>query len=216
MKNICPDDEILADFIENRLPNKKRLKIEKHLSGCDRCLEELTVSRSLVRGRSLTNMEQVPEKVTDKAVHMVTQTESGPFDSFKDRLKQSGNKISSWMFDLLNMGTNRDFCPSPIRGSRKKVSEDLIQLKKKFKKIDTEIEIEKTAKNTANIRIRLPESDKQLKGVRVILKRGEREISSHLLNGGYALFDDIGFGRYNLLFVWQGESIGAYPFEIKE
>ena len=53
-------------------------------------------------------------------------------------------------------------------------------------------------------------------GIRVTLKKGERELCSSLFSGGRVLFEDISFGPYTLIFARNGASLGAYPFEIKE
>ena len=75
---------------------------------------------------------------------------------------------------------------------------------------------EKAGKDKANIRVRLAESSKHKRGIRVTLKKGEREVQSHLINGGYVLFEDTPFGHYSLLFSKDGVKLGSYLFEIKE
>jgi len=41
-------------------------------------------------------------------------------------------------------------------------------------------------------------------------------ISSQLLSGGYALFEDIPFGRCEIVFSANGSELGTYTFEIRE
>ena len=105
---------------------------------------------------------------------------------------------------------------SPVRGSRQTVSEDLFRIKKRFRDFDAEIEIEKTGENMAHIRTRLFERNGCGNGIRVTLKRGERELCSSLPSGGRVLFEDISFGPCKLIFERDGVRLGAYLFDIKE
>ena len=95
------------------------------------------------------------------------------------------------------------------------VSKDLVRLKKSFKTVDVEIEIEKTGENTSCIRVRLP---RNAEGIRITLVQDDRgrEISSQLLNGGDAIFEEIRFGHYSLIFTRDGEKLGVYRFVTKE
>jgi hypothetical protein len=77
-----------------------------------------------------------------------------------------------------------------------------------------EIQIEKTGDDKAHIRVSLV-GNPQITGVRVTLKRGEREVFSYSLGVGYVLFEDIPFGHYGLLFTKDGEVLGKYHFEMK-
>ena len=216
MKTKCPNEEILSDYMEGRISEKKRHKLEAHLSDCDQCLEQFVTVKNLVRGGEHVELEPVPEQVTLSAVRLVTGEKLTQKASFKEWVSRPVKDLYFKVADFLTHGLLGEPQPVPIRGSKKIISEDLIHLRKTFKKIDTEIEIEKTTDQKAHIRVRMHKDAGQRKGVRVTLKRGEREISSYLLNSGYVLFEDIPFGHYSLVFILKGESLGTYPFEIKE
>jgi len=83
-----------------------------------------------------------------------------------------------------------------------------------FKGVPAQIEVEKTGEGKAQIRIRAEERSGER--IRVTLKKGEREVSSFILDGGYGLFEEILFDQYNLVFSSNGEVLGTYSFEIKE
>ena len=92
----------------------------------------------------------------------------------------------------------------------------MVVVHKIFKGISTEIEIEKTGVGKAHIRVQLEEGSGRSYRIRVTLKKGERDVSSFLLDEGYALFEEIPFGQYELIFSENGDLLGTYSFEIKE
>ena len=212
----CPDDEIIVDYMQGRLLGENKAKIETHLASCDLCLEGFVVTRNLVREDDPPELEQVPNRVTRVAVDLVTGQHLKQYDSIKEKAGRYLKDIYSKTLSYCNFESWGSPAFAPIRGSREVVSEGLIHLRKTFKNIDTEIEIEKRADRKAHIRIKLSENNRQKKGVKVTLKRDAREISSHLLSGSYVLFEDIPFGRYNLTFTKGNVTLGEYFFEIKE
>jgi len=95
-------------------------------------------------------------------------------------------------------------------------NEDYVCIKVSFKDVKTEMEVEKTGDNKANIRLRLIELIKSPENLRVTLKNGDREFASYLLEGTYVYFDDIPFGHYSISLAKDIEALGSYSFEIKE
>lgn len=213
-KGLCPDEERLADYLEGRLSLSERAEMEAHLSACGVCLEEFLAARSVVFAD--LSLQSAPAAVTDEAVRLVRSRLSAGKDPYAARLRRSVSRYVSGLKDHLQYPFFWKWSASPIRGPKTVVSPDVILIRKVFKGIRTEIEIEKTAGEKAHIRIRLGEAGDVAKGIRVTLKKEEREISSLLLNGGYGVFEDIPFGQYNLVFSTDGIELGTYSFETKE
>ena len=216
MKKSCPDDEMLAAYVEGLVPVDQRPRIEAHLSECDACLEEFKLTNSIVRGGNRFDADTVPREVTQSAVRLINSQNAMSGDALEDKIKQSLNILYSKLVGLLRLPALGGIQLAPIRGSRKTVSDDLFRIKKSFKEFNTEIEIEKTGENTAHIRVKLFERNGYSNRIRVTLKRGERELCSSLFSGGSVLFEDISFGPCNLIFDRDGVSLGAYLFDIKE
>jgi hypothetical protein len=217
MKKSCPGDEMFADYLEGRLPDGERYKIEEHLSDCEICLQEFIVGKGVIRGGDSHESNSVPSRVTQAAVRLVNNQVLISPGSLMERFKRSIKGLYLRLSGLFSPTPWIQWRLAPIRGSKRVVSKDLIHLRKAFKEIDTEIEIEKTSESKAHIRVKLPKSNTHRKGIRVTLKRGEREISSYLLDGGGSvLFEDIPFGHYGLTFSRDGVKLGTYLFEIKE
>jgi hypothetical protein len=215
MKEHCIDDEVLADYLEGRLPETERFDIEGHLSDCDQCLELFMTTKSCIRGADLSELEAVPDRVTQAAVRLVTGGKLSLYASLKEKILQWLKVLAERISDYLNLAWGKRHL-APVRGYRKMTSEGRFLLRKTFKEIDTKIEIERTSAHKTLIRVKLPGEAEQSTGVRVTLKRGEREISSSLLVGGETFFEDIPYGHYSLMFLRNGKRIGEYPFEVKE
>ncbi|MFC1858266.1 hypothetical protein ACFL9U_09605 [Thermodesulfobacteriota bacterium] len=213
MKTACPNEEKLADYVEDRLVEEDRLHIETHLSDCDRCLTEFLAAKSCVRGSDGSELESVPDHVTREAIRLAISNRPIPL---KERFKRSAQRLYGKISDQFPINLWREPSLAPIRGSQEMLSESIVRLKKTFKEIDAEIEIEKTKEQVANIRVRINKGKRRTNGLRVTLERGEREISSELYNGGYVSFENIRFGHYTLTFIRDNLAIGSYHFEIKE
>ena len=190
--------------------------MEKHLSDCTICLEELVIANSLFQGGDLPQLDAVPAEVTETAVRLVQDLDSTVSDSLSEKFERAIKTLPTRISDFLNHKTWAELQTQPIRGSKTIVAKDLVLLKKTFRDMETEIEIEKMGANMAHIRVKLLLDDKTSQTIRVTLKKGGREIASHLAEGAQVLFEDIPFGHYSLTFARDGITLGICQFEIKE
>ena len=216
MKIPCPDEEKLAGYLEGRLSEAEKSQMEEHLSDCQICLEGLVVTNGLVRCKGLHDLDPVPAEVTEATVNLVTSNFAISHRSTMERLKGSIRNLGSRILDVLWLNPLGKWRLAPIRGSKRVESEDIVRLRVPFKDINMEIEIEKAGAGKARICVSLHGSNKPRKGVRITLKKGEREIASYLLDGAYVLFKDIPFGHYGISLAEDGVSLGTYLFEIKD
>jgi len=216
MRKSCPNEEMLAAYVEGLLPHHQKSRMEAHLSACDACLEEFKLTRSIVSGKTQFDPDAVPVAVTQSAVRLVNRQNTMPNDPLAERIHRFLSILHAKLLHHIRFLMRFQWQLSPIRGSRKAVSDDLFRIKKSFREFDTEIEIEKAGENTAHIRVRLFERNGCGNGIRVTLKRGERELCSSLLSGGRVLFEEISFGPCKLIFERDGVRLGAYLFDMKE
>jgi hypothetical protein len=209
----CLKKEEIVDYLEDRLSDDDRTRAELHLSECDECLEELMVFNGIVSSGGLPDFDPVPEEVTQVALNSIKVAEDYPSS---EKLSKIFKKMLSKCRDLF-----ADFFPwrhmhfVPIRGSKRVVSEDLVFIRKSFADFNAEIEIEKTGHNKARIDVMVNEKT-QVDSMRVTLLKNKREVSSYLTHGTNAVFEDMPFDHYQLLFTRNGVKIGEYLFEIKE
>jgi hypothetical protein len=216
MKTLCPDEEMFVDYLEGRISNDERTGIEEHLSDCDTCLEEFIVAGNLERAEEGFQSDPVPAGVTQAALHVINSQTLTPSGLLIERFKRSIKDLYAWLSIFFNPAIWRGWGFSQIRGSKKVVYKDLIRLKKIFREIEAEIEIEKKGEDRTLIRVRLEGDIRNKEDVRATLKKGDREISSNLFNRGYAVFEDVPFGHYSITFSRNGVILGEYFFKIKE
>ena len=213
MNNTCLKDEKIIDYLEDRLPVTDRSRAEQHLSECDVCLEEVLAAKGIVRGGSLSEFEPVPEEVTQRAIKAVQDfQEHSLLEKISAFLKEN---LSGWFESFMELWSWRSLGFAPVRSSKRVVSEDLILIKKSFPDFNAKIEIEKSGDDKARIWVTVTEENGPKNPLRVSLFKDGREMSSHLLNGSGALFEDIPFSHYTLLFIRDGLKAGEYLFEIK-
>jgi hypothetical protein len=216
MRQLCPNDERLIDYIEGRLSEEERSDLEIHLSVCEMCLEELVITNNIVARKDIYELEQSPSEVTDAAVNLVADRSPLPSSVLIDSVNKFFSKLGSYIVNPIRVWPWGRWNPAPLRGVKVAASEDYVCLEVSFKDLKTEIEIEKTGINKANIRLRLNQPIKNPKSLRVTLKNGERELASYLLDGTYVFFEDIPFGHYSISLAEDNVTIETYSFEIKE
>jgi hypothetical protein len=216
MRQRCPNDERIIDYIEGRLAAEDRSDLEKHLSACEMCLEELVITNNIVARHDIYELELPPAEVTDAAIKLVTDRKPLPPSVLIDYVNKFFSKLGSYIVNPIRVWPWGRLNPAPLRGFKVAASEDYVCLEVSFKDLKTEIEIEKTGMNKANIRLRLNQPIKNHKSLRVTLKNGEREVASYLLDGTYVFFEDIPFGHYSISLAEDNMTIETYSFEIKE
>jgi len=214
MRTKCVKEEVLMDYLEGRLSEKERSKSERHIANCETCLEEVVVAGEMIRGNSYFELDTVPADVTRRAIEAVRAIRD---NSLLNRVsivvsqlvsKLSGIVTGLWPWKSPGL--------APVRGTKTVIAEDLILLRKSFSDLDAEIEIEKKGRNMAYIRVLLARDDTPEKPIRITLFKNGREVVSCPSTRSAALFEDIPFGHYELVFTRKGVKAGEYPFEIKE
>ncbi|MGA1824082.1 MAG: anti-sigma factor family protein [bacterium] len=222
MKKKCITEEQCIDYLEKRLSDEERSQIEKHIAGCDRCLDELVIAGKMLRDDTLsdtqqTELEPAPEYVTKRAIERVKALKD---DSPLHKASPSrGSRLSGWISKCADKFS--ELLPSgvpelaTVRGTETVITEDHKCIKKSFDTLEAKIEFEKKGEDRTLIRIMIPDKDRAAQPIRVTLVENEREVSSYLIDEAAALFEDIPNGHYTLIFIREGNTIGEYPFEIK-
>ena len=214
MSSKCLKDEEIIDYMEDRSPQEDRLRAEQHLSECDPCLERIVAVRGIVSDASLAEFGPVPERVTERAVRAVLRLEDHSLPKKIPGFPKG--VLSEWFRSLRGLWSLRVRRLASVRSSKRVLSEQLILIKKSFPEFDAEIEIEKVGDGEARIWVMVADRFKHKDSLRVSLFSNGREMSSYLLKDSSALFDDIPFEHYVLIFYRDGTRIGEFPFEIKE
>jgi len=217
MAPACLDEEQLAGYLEGRLSEVERDRVERHLADCKVCLHEFVLSRNMVQGAALEKLDPVPGKVTASAIKLIYKQSNQTLVPLKKIFKQSARNLYNKMSDVLTPSPTEKWDFAAVRSSKTTTSRNGVVIRKTFAEIPAEIEIEKTIQGNAHIKVRFPNRDKSRMGTRVTLQKGKREVSSFLAGkSGYVLFEDVPFGHYSLVFLRNGDIFGTYLFELKE
>jgi len=207
-------EEILMDYLEGRLSAREQVRVERHLSRCDSCLEEILTAEEMLREENRANLETVPEYLTrgiiKKINHQKDDSISGRAISFIQTLLARGPVAVAAFIPWRRPGL------SPVRGTKTIIDGSLIALKKSFAELDIEIEIDKVQPGKASIKVTLVNNDQPPIPTRVTLLKDGREVYSYMVRGTQAHFENVAFGHYTLVFIADGDDKGTYSFEIKE
>lgn len=211
MRNRCPNEETLTDFLEGRLSGRQQARIESHLAACADCRQQVSVYLQLIHPESAAEPVVAPDYLTDKAVRLV----AGQADAESSRsLFQGTRRLAARGIALLEqLVPTNGLQPVPVRGAETTLSERRISRQKQFEDLTVTIEIERSDDDLALIRV-LPAEKAADQPVRVALIQGDREIASMTLAADPLVFDDIAFGIYTLVFVRSGAMLGEYRFKI--
>lgn len=210
----CPNEETLINFLENRLPDRQRARIEDHLAGCFECRDQASTWIALSRGDTLTAAEPVPTAVTQKAVDAVAELETG---SLPGRLFDRTRRfVAQGMAVIEQLASGNGIQPVAVRGEQAAVSDYVIQRRKTYGDIDLRIEIEKSGPHQALIRVAGAGRQPLAAPIRVVLCKAQREVASMLLDDVPVVFEEISFGYYALVFMRSGVKLGEYLFELTD
>jgi hypothetical protein len=217
MKRTCPQEEVLADYLAGCLSDVNITSLESHLADCPQCLDEIMIIEKLVQNNDLSANKPVPAAVTESAISLVKDSMLSGTQRIMKRSSQIFRHMTSWISMRAPLFLSGRDSLAPVRSSEKTISNDLFQVRKAFREIITDIEIEKTGPQNACMRINLVKDSKNQNNIRVtLLDVNEREMASFPLSNGFVIFEDIPFGRFCLAFVRNGTRIGMYRFEIKD
>lgn len=204
MRNKCPDEERLAEYATGRLPKELLPDVEAHLGECDSCLDEVIFLKNLSRAPQKTSTLSVPAHVTDGMVMQISKAPapcpspvSPAFTPEKTLIRIKG---------FLRRIRNRLFPDAffkeglyALRGSRQNHRDHLgvFHMKKSGIRIQAQ-----TAPDTDNvfvIRICAENPAAEEGNNRISLVKEGREMASLPLVNGYAVFEDIPEGEYDIL-----------------
>ena len=206
--------ETLMDYIEGRLSGRERAAVEVHLSQCERCLDEFVILKNMQSSPELESSIAVSPALVSRTLEHIRHLRIKPQPSRSSELFTRFQRSLRGLVQWFQVWQGGEF--SPVRGGQKFIDKDLALLKRSFEELDVTIEIDRKGKDSASVRIALDNPDETTRGVRVSLYKDDREVSSDLIGSDAALFEEIPFGRYELLFTSGGREKGVLQIEIKE
>jgi len=211
----CPGEEVLADYLGNRLDATSRENLERHLLQCDACLEAVIIGGSLPEEAGRETSARVPLGALKTVLARIGADDLRLLPAFWNRFTATCSTLAASLKEII-------FFKEPaavyVRGSKHIISKNLVVIEKTFNAIRLEIEVEKIDEHTANIKVktRSPETGDRVNGVRVNILSRSREIASFVTAGGEALFENIAFGEYTINVHHNGNKLGHLLLDVKE
>lgn len=203
MKSTCMEIDVLAGYIEGRLSDKDRDRIEEHLSECDTCLEELVIADTLLKNHDLIECEPVSEEVALSALKGLN-------------IPKELKKFYAWITKVLVPDSAWQSAFATVRKSDAASSVDYISIKKDMNDLHVEMYIEKTEDDKAMVRVRVHKDNISARNVRLTLIRQGGVIVSRFLKEDYVLFEELPFGSYRFVVEQDALEKGEYLFKINE
>lgn len=215
MKNLCSGEELMTEYIEDRLHEQELTVIEEHISLCDACQQEIIIGSGLVRNIGNIKTDPVSEHVKQPAINLTNNHYFKSKISLLEKCKEYLSDLRVKISDLTGWISLKRWGLQPIKDPNKVIFENIIRLNRNFKDINTEIEIERIGIKDVNILVRILNHQLRVNGIRITLIREQREVSSLLVDAaGYVTFEKMPFAHYGLVVARDGIILGNYYFDI--
>lgn len=189
----CPADEALAGYAAGELDRAIASSVEKHLSECRTCLQEVLLVRQAAQSEDASS-EQVPRRVIDKAMALVMPADvhevfdvTIEFDDEAVRLVATTGQV----LPTDSPATLRQSSPARVLGP--------IRVAKVLNKLRVVLDVQLVDGEVCELVVRVQNTVESEPGpTRVTLKRRTRELASFRIQDGVAVFDRLGPGEYEL------------------
>jgi hypothetical protein len=189
-----PDEETLACFFDNRLPEEENGRLRQHLLSCDKCMEAFILNFTA----KSTEIKNVPEELINRVKKLLEPENKISLLEIALRVKEKALEIINTTGDVL---FGQELVPAPILRSRSiKDFKDEVTILKDFNDIRVEAKIENKGGSAFNliIVIKQKQTHKTIKDLRVTLLKDDLELESRLTDSGAVTFEHVLLGKYTV------------------
>jgi len=202
----CPDEDALIQYSSGSLSEEQIEQLEKHLAGCDLCLD-IVIEYQRLREVSAEELDiEVPEAITRRSIDLVPDKPlnvPSPFDVIL--------QISAGVVSLLKKAADitpmmLDPMPVPIRGPEQAdegtsvQGAEMLSFSRELGRVTADVGVEGSAEGLLALNVKLSETatGELLDGLRVTLTDMEFELESARTRRGMVRFEDHEAGSYCL------------------
>lgn len=188
-----PDEETLACFLEDKLPQEERPGIEKHLVACSSCAEYVGAYLKM-QGAIDKN---VPPILLEKVRKMAINEDDNILLEILLKLKEKAIEIIRTSGDVL---VGQELVPAPVLRSRriKDFKEEVVIFKDlQSIRVEARLKNNNAASFDLTIAARDKQSQKLIGDLRVTLWKGKIELESYASDAASVVFRDIPPGVYS-------------------
>ncbi len=208
----CPDDVETAAFLDGALDEEGSERILAHLARCPECARAVLALREIMGAPRAEAAFRAPLSALERARKM---------DPAKKGVMEVVVRFAENAAEILRSSSGVTgepvAAPEPVRGEDRVVSANLVCMVKPFPPFTAEVDVERVREDRGEVTIKLTEEETGLpaRGLRVSLFDDEVETESAMVEDGQAVFENLEFGRYNLLITRVGEPLGRITLEMK-
>ncbi len=209
--NEHPDEESLASFIEDTLPQAQKKLIQEHVLKCELCSECLSMPLKIQPHLSL----DVPAGLLEKIKKLVQEGVRENLLEIFIKLKDKALEIIQTTGDVL---LGQELVPAPVLRSRK-ISEfkEEVSILKDLQQIRIIAKIQNKTAKSFNLAIAVKDKAalKSDKNLRVTLMKEGLELESYVNESGSCLFENILPGDYLVEVSRQGQREALIDLKVK-
>ncbi len=199
----CLDVAMLAGYVDGQLTEDERSEVEDHMMDCDLCMEALAVSKTLINEMDLAAYETAAAR---NVVSAVIENVKKKIDSFY-----------GWVADLASPAWFMEFAPSAVRSSPSaEQTRAAVLVTRRMGNLQAEMYVQKSRMDAAFMAVKVTTGRKNAQNVCLTLAREEGGLQARYVTRDYEVFDNLGFGTYNLIVEQNADEKGAYMFHIDE
>jgi len=190
-----PDEEMLACFLEGKLPKEESEQVKVHLVSCNECAEAIASSIKL---KTSLKEEAAPQELISAVKGLLKAEEKSPLLEIFLRLKEKTLEIINTTGDVL---VGQELMPAPVLRSRSiKDFKDEVTILKDFKDFFVEVKIENNHGRAFNLKITAKQKDtrKVIKDLRITLLKDDVELESYISDTGIVIFEHVLLGKYKV------------------
>jgi hypothetical protein len=192
--DLHPDEEVLACFLEGRLSDEEKEKLQGHLLKCDACIEKVVLAIST---EGLEAVE-VPQELLGRIRGRLSEGAGCVFWEIVLRFREKMVEVFNTTGDIL---VGQELMPVALLRSRSiKDFKDEVTILKDVKDIRIEAKVENKGGGIFNLSLTAKEKSthKVIKDLRVTLIRDEVELESCIADSGSVSFEHVLLGKYTV------------------
>jgi len=203
MNSSCLDAAIIAGFIAGQLTESERAEAADHLLACDRCMETLAASKMLLNEMDSAEYE-VPAAKDVVAVVL-------------ERVKKHMDSLYRWVAELSPPAWFGGAASATVRSSAAAPSaRPAVLVTRRMGSLQTEMFVQKSRMDAAFMAVKVTTGRKNAQNVCLTLAREGGGLQARYATRDYEVFDNLGFGAYQLIVEQNADAKGTYAFCIDE
>jgi len=206
----CKETQIAA-YLEGRLSEEEKNKVEEALAEDDKALEELLALHRISRAAPEGELEHAPSRIIERAVGLASAQKS---------IYDVVLEYSRRMLHVLDPGAMGTVSLMPVPESlraEEAVAAPTIVVRKNLPAGKAALYIESAGAGLCTITVSLPEQDRAMSGrLRAEVEHGGRVLASEYLEEGRAVFEKLEPGRYKIVLRRNRANMGDFSVRIIE